>query len=203
MSGLVATLGDVLELLHGAYDRFETVRLVAHDFQHVARSRRAFERFSGESGGTAHSTVSFSRSEAEPETREGIVRLWFEKPQRVREEREGGLGGATLGIRDGERWWMYSPDSGARSNEDDVSVGSGVGQQYEHFLDPSALIPALTFELLDETDVAGRRALRLFGRPRGGRKTATTSCFGSGRVLTNTSWRSTKSAASCCERWLA
>jgi outer membrane lipoprotein-sorting protein len=164
----VTTLGDVLELLHGAYDRFETVRLVAHDWQHVARSGRARKRFSAESGGTAYATIGFTR-EAAPETSEGIVRLWFEKPHRVREEREGDLRGAVLGVRDGERWWMYSPESGARSNEDDLSFGSGVGQQYEHFLDPSVLIPGLIFEPLDETSVAGRRAVRVSARPRGDR----------------------------------
>jgi outer membrane lipoprotein-sorting protein len=167
--GRVATLGDVLELLYGAYDRFETVRLVAHDWQHTARSGRARKRFSAESGGTAYATIGFTR-EAAPATSEGIVRLWFEKPQRVREEREGDLRGAVLGIRDGERWWMYSPEFGARSNEDDVRVGSGFGQQYEHFLDPSVLIPELIFEPLDETNVAGRPALRVSGRPRGGRR---------------------------------
>jgi outer membrane lipoprotein-sorting protein len=164
--GRVATLGDVLELLHGAYDRFETVRLVAHDWQHVARSSRARKRFSAESGGTAYATIGLTR-EAAPETTEGIVRLWFEKPDRIREEREGDLRGAVLGICDGERWWMYSPESGARSNEDDVSFGSGVGQQYEPFLDPSVLSPGLIFEPLDETFVAGRRALRVSARPRG------------------------------------
>jgi outer membrane lipoprotein-sorting protein len=161
----VASLGDLLELLHGAYDRFETVRLAARNWQHVAGSRRAFERFAAESGGTRFGAVKVG--EPESETREGIVRLWFEKPLRVREEREGDLGGAVLGIRDGERWWMYSPDFGARSNEDDLEVGSGVGQQYEHFLDPSPLIPALAFELSDETEVAGRRALQVLARPRG------------------------------------
>jgi outer membrane lipoprotein-sorting protein len=164
----VATLGDLLELLHGAYERFETVRLVAHDWQHFARSGRASKRFAAQSAGTSYATIGFTR-EAAPETSEGTVRLWFEKPHRVREEREGDLRGAVLGVRDGERWWMYSPESGARSNEDDLSFGSGVGQQYEHFLDPSGLIPGLTFEPLDETIVAGRRALRVFARPRGGK----------------------------------
>jgi len=166
--GRVATLGDVLELLHGAYERFETVRLVAHDWQHFARSHDAIKRFAAESGGTGYATFGFT-SDAGPETSEGIVRLWFEKPQRVREEQEGGRRRGVLGIRDGEHWWMYSPESGARSNEDDVAMGSGVGQQYEHFLDPSVFIPGLTFELLGETDVAGRRALRVVGRPRVGR----------------------------------
>jgi outer membrane lipoprotein-sorting protein len=163
----VATLGDVLELLYGAYDRFETVRLVATDWQHLARSSMASKRFAAQSAGTSYATIGFTR-EAAPETSEGIVRLWFAKPHRVREEREGHLRGALLGIRDGERWWMYSPESGARSNEDDERVGSGVGQQYEHFLDPSVLIPDLIFESLDETNVAGRRALRVSARPRGG-----------------------------------
>jgi outer membrane lipoprotein-sorting protein len=161
----VASLGDLLELLHGAYDRFESVRLTARNWQHVAGSRSAFERFAAESGGTSLGAVRLGEPEAS--TREGIVRLWFEKPHRVREEREGDLGGAVLGIRDGGRWWMYSPDFGARSNEDAPEVGSGVGQQYEHFLDPSPLIPALAFELSDETEVAGRRALQVLARPRG------------------------------------
>jgi outer membrane lipoprotein-sorting protein len=174
--GRVAALGDLLELLLGAYDRFETVRLVAHDWQHFARSRDAIKRFAAESGGTGYATFGFT-SEAAPETSEGIVRLWFEKPQRVREEQEGRLRGNILGIRDGERWWMYSPESGARSNEDDVALGSGVGQQYEHFLDPSVFIPALTFELVDETEVAGRRALRVLGRPRTGRSNSRSELF--------------------------
>lgn len=48
---------------------------------------------------------------------------------------------------------------GAASNEDDPSVGSGIGEQLSVMLDPTPLLGALQFRVVGRCQVAGRRAI--------------------------------------------
>jgi hypothetical protein len=99
----------------------------------------------------------------EPETSEAWTRLWIDG-DRMREEREGEH--EFVGVRVGQRWWHYDELSGAISNEDNLEMGSGIGQQFRHFLDPSTLIGGLRFEPLGRAHVAGRDGLRVRAVPR-------------------------------------
>lgn len=165
-------LGNFLELLHDARNRFRTVRATIREWSHEERRRRALEQYvaSRPRGSSRVGVAVSSRPASAPVSFESetILRVWFEWPDRVREEREVVTGSAetTVGVRDGERWWHYSPSQGALSNEADLRVGSGIGQTVEQLLDPAHLISSFDFELIGPTEHAGRQALRAIATPR-------------------------------------
>lgn len=172
----LSELGEVLELMHGAHGRFRTLRATIREWRHLPRSDRAFEREVKESGATAYGVAFLAtgmdeaeEEEARPEVSESILRLWVEGRSRVREERESRGAhrpGPKLAIKDGGIWWTYDPEYGAMSNVDEPEVGSGVGQETEHLLDPSRLLSWADFTVLGRTTCAGREALRVLTRPR-------------------------------------
>ena len=154
----MSDLGDLLELLHTADRRYRTVRATIREWRHHERAHRAFVRYAEERGGTMYAQITtLGRA---PETYETLTRIWSEKPDRVREEREGEHAAPELGIRDGRRWWMYGAEIGAVSNDDDTSVGSGVGEAHRYLFEPARLLGALELEPLDRVEVAGRAAIR-------------------------------------------
>jgi outer membrane lipoprotein-sorting protein len=104
-------------------------------------------------------------TEPEPETSEHVVRVWLDGT-RAREEREGLHAFPALAVRDGDRWWMYSPEHGASSNEADPDVGSGVGEAARHLLDPAFVVAVLHLRLAGAATAAGRDCIRLAGTPR-------------------------------------
>jgi outer membrane lipoprotein-sorting protein/uncharacterized Zn-finger protein len=166
MGSGVSELAELLELLHGARDRSRTVRATIREWHHGERSSRAFKRHVEESKATAYTEARTVGEDSPPEAWESLTRLWVEKPARIREEREDPHWERLLVIRDGERWWSYSPQMGARSNEADPGVRSGAGQLSEHHLDPAPLIAALDFEVLGRRIFAGRPALEVRATPR-------------------------------------
>jgi outer membrane lipoprotein-sorting protein len=110
---------------------------------------------------------------SEPSDRhELLVHFWGEPPARLREETEtlSPRPSSHLVVRDGERWWTYSPEWGAVSNVaadgESRNVGTGGGELWMTLLDPSVWIPVLDFELEGEVEVLGRRALRVHALPR-------------------------------------
>jgi outer membrane lipoprotein-sorting protein len=166
-------LGDLLELLHDARNRYRTVRATIREWRHEERQRRAWEQYVASMPrdrsriGVAVSTGLASAPVPPPES-ETILRVWLEWSDRIREEREPvtGLEESTIGVRDRDRWWHYSPSQGALSNEADVSIGSGIGQTVEQLLDPAHLISSFDFELLGTTEHTGRQAFRAIATPR-------------------------------------
>jgi outer membrane lipoprotein-sorting protein len=172
----MSELGDLLVLMHEARDRFRTVRATIREWGHVERSERALKRQIEKSRAAAHQVAvatATARGAAEPapDAWEALIRLWLEKPAQLREEREDAVTGRSFGIRDGDRWWSYSPALGALSNEADPHVRSGLGQTTEHMLDPAPLIGELRLEPLTWTRFAGRPALRARATPRLGEDT--------------------------------
>lgn len=160
-------LGQLLELIHGARYRFETVRATIRRWHHPQRSAEAFARHIEESEGTLFVGLEGTPTDSRPETEQAVCELWVDKPgRRVREEWQGRSGGFELGIRVGKRWWMYDRYTGAISNEDDLSHGSGVGQEFQHFFDPAPLLSALDLEPLGEERVAARAGVRARAIPR-------------------------------------
>lgn len=101
-----------------------------------------------------------------------LVRFWSEPPDRLREETEtvAPQRHEHLTVRDGRRWWTYSPDCGAVSNvvagEEDEQTVVGGSELWSPLLEPAVLIPVLDFELRGEADAIGRPALRVGARPR-------------------------------------
>ena len=163
----MSELGDLLELIYGAGERWQTVRLTVREWQHPARTQEAIERLNREhsAGGSRQVMLYGATRGPEPEEVEHIVRVWLDG-DRAREEREGPYAFPTLGIRDGKRWWMYSPEHGASTNEGDPNHQSGVGEQALVLLEPTHVLGALRLERAGEVEVAGRAALLVRGTPR-------------------------------------
>ena len=101
----------------------------------------------------------------EPEEVEHLVRTWL-VGERAREEREGPHALPSLGVRDGDRWWQYSQEYGARSNEGEPGVQSGIGEAALALLDPAHLLGSLRLEPAGELVAAGRPAILVRGTPR-------------------------------------
>jgi outer membrane lipoprotein-sorting protein len=163
-------LGEALRLMHGARDSFRTVRATIRERHDRDLGRRAWERFraSAEGWGDDFEDPAEERAEELPRVAEEIVRLWVEQPDRVRTEAEGDARTAEIGVSDGRRWWHYDPEDGLTSNEDDLSVHSGIGERLNILLDPAGLLAALTFEPRGHTTVAHRDAILLRATPRAG-----------------------------------
>jgi hypothetical protein len=56
--------------------------------------------------------------------------------------------------------------NGAHSNQDDPSVGSGIGEELQIMLNPVPLLSSLRFQPTGSSEVAGRPALSAIGIPR-------------------------------------
>jgi hypothetical protein len=91
--------------------------------------------------------------------------------ERFREEHHGGQRGGYYAVADGARWWIWDERMDAMSNQDDPSVGSGVGQELKVLLDPTSLLSALRFRAAGRAQVAGRATVTAHAtrRPRDGR----------------------------------
>ena len=162
MIGGVSELGDLLVLLHGARSRISTVRATVRTWRDDERVREAIERC--EQRGTVV-TYAPAGEDADREPVQGIIRVWLAPPDRAREEREGG-DGEGFGVRRGELWWHYAPQSGATTNEAAPEVGSGVARELWWLLDPAPVIGLLDFEVLASGSRAGRDVVRVRAVPR-------------------------------------
>jgi hypothetical protein len=165
-------LGEALILMHGARDRFKTVRALIRERVDGHLAARAVERFAASPEGRAagfDEDFADRADDRDPRVREGLLRLWLEMPDLVREETEGDFwGGSGISIRDGRRWWSHHPGEGVHSNEDDLTVGADIGERAEPLLDPAPLLGALRFEPRGEVEIAGREALALTATSRPG-----------------------------------
>lgn len=131
-----------------------------HDTELMERaSDRAAEQSDG-SFGTLYTFTSGGGDEEPSSTYEQKTRLWFAPPRRVRIEMELPHG-SHLQVTNGARTWTHMPEMGAFVQEREEEAD-------ESFLDGAPLLAALELELLAETEIAGRRAVRLRGIPRAG-----------------------------------
>ncbi|VBA62461.1 hypothetical protein [Mycobacterium attenuatum] len=158
-------LGALLALLSGAADSFRTVRATYRIWRHTQRSHDA-QRAEVEERKRCGEGVSFviARPVAgredppppppPPETHE-TVRIWRDGP-RLREEHHGGHQDGNYGVADGPLWWSWSEQFGARCNQDDPRVESGIGQQLRFMLNPTPLLGFLSFWVSGRSEVAGR-----------------------------------------------
>lgn len=176
-SAEMSELAELLELLHGARRRYRSVRGTLRHWWRMSLSEEARERWeltmreAGEAHGSSFA-VAVSMGEGPPreppDRQERVVRFWSEPPARLREEAEimAPERYEHVTVRDGKRWWTYSPDWGAISNvgADDeagaMSAGTG-GELWQLLVDPAGWIPGLDFEAGVEVDLLGRRAIRV------------------------------------------
>src|SRR5262245_19194463 len=109
---MAASLADALVLMHGADQRFASVRMVVREWSHHERLRRAWTR-DAEDGGrsslTAISVTVFETGEAGEPAEEGTerTRVWWRRPDRVRLEHDDGDGGTRVEVAAGDRWWSW------------------------------------------------------------------------------------------------
>ena len=122
-------------------------------------------------GSSSFSGFFFTGIDDEPDesaqTSEYVARLWFERPDRYREQLVSG-GSMSLLVRNGHRWWTDDAELGAMTNDDeddDVTSSSTVESGYERLLTPSKLLTRLEFEPIGDGDVAGRQTARAQAYP--------------------------------------
>jgi len=158
----VSELGHVLELLYGARDRYESARLEAHERRNHRLQSEAYERAQRQHSGAVSVTLYAPLDDA-PEESETTIRLWFEQPNRFREERIQN-GHEMLLVGDGARWWTSSPEWATVVQEGDGWAQADASSRT--LLDPALLISDLALEIRGQTEAAGRAAVALDARPR-------------------------------------
>jgi hypothetical protein len=167
----VSELGNLLEVLHNAGSSFRTLRAdfsvwqrpgVKHRAIAASADRRAFSSRIGRSraGRLSGALVGAPTAVAESDEDRTSLKIWLERPNRLREEQRQGED-VDLLIRDGELWWSADPILGATTNTADAEPWqSWVGGEYEGLADPAGLAAALSFEPLGQGERAERRVLR-------------------------------------------
>ena len=93
------------------------------------------------------------------------MRIW-RAGERFREEHHGGHQDGYYAVADGPLWWLWDERNGAMSNQDDPSVGSGIGHELEIMLDPTPLLGSLRFRVTGSSEVAGRATVTAHATPR-------------------------------------
>lgn len=156
-------LGALLALLHDAESAFGSVQVSWRVWRHEERLLDAF-RADAEEQKRRGASISFqsigSGAHELPET-ESTVRIWRDA-ERFREEHHGGRRDGAYAVADGSLWWRWDDRMGAMSNEDDPSVGGGVGQELSVMLNPTPLLSALRFRVTGRSTVAGRPTITAY-----------------------------------------
>jgi hypothetical protein len=160
-------LGALLVLLHGADAPVDTVEVTYRRWRHRERAHAAFLADAEEQKRRGASISLFGAGKAEPDPAEyeETVRIW-RAGGRVRVEHHGGDRDGYYAVADGPLWWMWDERNGAHSNQDDSSVGSGVGEELQIMLNPVPLLSSLRFQPTGSSEVAGRPTISAHGIPR-------------------------------------
>jgi hypothetical protein len=143
----VSDVGDLLELLHGAAHRWQTLQCSVHHWRHTARSEAATERWAAASRGVSVMRLYADDPDApRAETYEHRERIWIAKPNRFRQEHADDW----VTVSHGRRWMSWSRHQGFVSNEGDPDhVVSDPVQSYAAHLDPATLIPQIEIEKIE------------------------------------------------------
>jgi hypothetical protein len=160
-------LGTLLELLHRANTPFTTVQATYRIWRHDERAAAAWRAEIEEQKrrGASISTYGPSSSTPAPAEHEEIVRIW-RAGDHAREEHQGGPRDGSYGVRSATLWWSWDEGNGASSNEDDPTVGSGIGEELAIMLDPTPLLGSLKFAAVGRSQVAGRATITADAAPR-------------------------------------
>src|SRR5215216_2003760 len=134
--------GDLLELLHGAGDRWTTVSTTIRIWRRRDLDERARERWEHELLRGGVGTHSVRAAGAATGEHVETIRLWIAKPDRSRQEWDG-----AVSITNGATWTTYHPLHGYLTNAGDTAEGYGDPlDTFGHLLDPARLLPALDFD---------------------------------------------------------
>jgi outer membrane lipoprotein-sorting protein len=159
----VSELGELLELLYGARDRYGTVRVVLWQWRNERLAADAFERLVPDAprGGSRVYSIRVDPLGDDdgsfPEQTEDEVRVWLAGPKRYRSESSGGH----VSVRDGATLWSIHEGFGAVEQE-----AEGTTESWEPLLDPGRLLGALHLRRAGEARAAGRAAIRVSATPR-------------------------------------
>jgi hypothetical protein len=166
-SGDQPTLGTLLELLHRADAPLATVQATYRIWRHDERAAAAWRAEIEEEkrGGASISSYAVSSTTPMPAEHEEILRIWH-AGDRAREERQGGSRDGFYAVRSANLWWSWDEHNGAASNEDNPTVGSGIGDELAVMLDPTPLLGALKFAPAGRSEVAGRATITANAAPR-------------------------------------
>jgi hypothetical protein len=151
--------GRVLELLHTADVRWETLRAVGREWRRPEAHIRAFLRDRPEK----LARLRRERAPVPPEVEERW-RLWMAHPDKVRAEFPTGDGDVVTAVIVGATWWSWSPNQGVRTNAGRENSSHGVGPG-EPLVRPAAILPALDLEVRGATSAVGREAFVVKARP--------------------------------------
>lgn len=152
----MTALGDLLELLHGADQSFETVEATFTVWDRSDPSHRLRQ-----TPPASHRIA----QEPTPADADAIVHFW-RAGQQVRVQHERGRRHGAYGVRDGALWWRWDPKVGARSNVDDPTQASGTGEECATMFAPARILSALRFTTLGVSVRAGRSTIRAEAVPR-------------------------------------
>jgi hypothetical protein len=160
-------LGTLLALIHRADAPFATVQATYQIWRHDERAAAAWRaRIEEEKRrGASISTFGSSGDTPAPVEHEETLRVW-RAGDRAREERQGGSRDGSYGVRAADLWWSWDHGNGASSNQDDPTVGSGVGEELAVMLDPTPLLSALKFVATGRSEVAHRATITADATPR-------------------------------------
>ena len=162
-----ADLGALLVVLHGADAPRGRVEVTYRVWRHQERLHAAFTAHAEEQKRRGASFTSFGVGESQPRPAEveETVRIWRDG-ERSRVEHHGGPRDGFYAVTDGPLWWMWDERNGAHSNQDDPSVGGGIGEELQIMLNPVPLLSSLQFQPTGSSEVAGRPTIRAHGIPR-------------------------------------
>jgi hypothetical protein len=160
-------LGALLVLLHGADAPVDTVEAIYRLWRHRERAHAAFLADAEQQKRRGASITLYGPGKAEPEPaeQEETVRIW-RAGERARVEHHGGERDGYYAVADGPLWWMWDERNGAHSNQDDPSVGSGIGEELQIMLNPVPLLSSLRFQPTGSSEIAGRPTISTHGIPR-------------------------------------
>ena len=118
----MATLGELLELIHDAGQRASPAQLTVVEWHHGPRTSRAWDAYMRARHPTAYVRASDPTPEAPDESR-WTVRLVYDGPERFREESAGRQLGARYLVRDGDLWLTWDKDWGIVSSDSEPEDG--------------------------------------------------------------------------------
>jgi hypothetical protein len=160
----VASLGDLLVLLHDAAQRARPARLTVTEWRHGPRSAEAWDRYLRARHGSTFAPASDPADDAQAES-SWSVRLHYDGPERYREEAAGRQAGHRYVVRDGPRWLSWDADWGVVSSDSEPE-GGPLSSSVAFLLDPVVLVGAFRFDDPRAVELVGRPALHVSARPR-------------------------------------
>jgi hypothetical protein len=162
----VSELGELLELMYGARERFATARVVLWHWTDERLAAEAFRRQVPDAAGGSRvlavqlSPLGDGGDGDLPDETEGEIRVWVAGPKRYRAESSDSVG-EQVSVRDGAT--RRSVDDSFGPLEQDAEW---MTESWEPLLDPAPLLGALRLRLGGDAHAAGRAAIRVTGSPR-------------------------------------